>query len=147
MTEHQTEQIAPHRKNKWYKQAWILGAVAAESMWVFALAAAFAFEAMEDSFPAALKSDLVGRLQTISLLVAFPIGVGGWAFVWGDDPPELLLAHPIVFNLVLPLLFYGSIGALVGTAGKRIGWRFSMRTLLIALTIIALVLGLAALLL
>jgi hypothetical protein len=75
-------------------------------------------------------------------IIAAPVALLGWLFIWGDNgPPHWLWLDTNAFHYVFGVCFYGLAGALVGLFINR--RRFSLRTLLIATTVVAVVLGLA----
>jgi hypothetical protein len=124
------------------RKPWIIGAIVGVIFWGTALLSVFAFEASEKFAPDwVVKLDLPDTLGSICAIFAVPVIIFGFAFIWGDDPPYAWLNN-IAFNIGFAVVLYGTIGALVGNwIGSERKWQFSVRALLIAITIIAILLG------
>jgi hypothetical protein len=75
-------------------------------------------------------------------IIAAPVALLGWLFIWGDNgPPHRLWLDTNAFHYIFGVCFYGLVGALVGLFINH--RRFSLRTLLITTTLVAVLLGLA----
>ncbi|HJQ79775.1 MAG TPA: hypothetical protein VJ828_07455, partial [Lacipirellulaceae bacterium] len=98
------------------------------------------FELVE--MPALL--DLFDFVPLLCGLIALPVEVGGWLFIWDDNGPPYEFMSSVVFNILIGLVSYALIGALVGVliARKR-SWRLGMRAMMISFTVIAVAIGLA----
>ncbi len=77
-------------------------------------------------------------------IIAAPVELLGWNFIWFDNGPPAGLEwlDSKAFLYAFGICFYGLVGALFALFINR--RRFSLRTLLIAMTLAALLLGLAA---
>jgi len=94
---------------------WFIGAIAGALFWGAALTGAYAFEAFENLFPQwFLQRDLPDLLGSICSLIAAPVAIGGWLFIWGDNGPPFQWISSLVFKIAFGLCFYGFLGALLG---------------------------------
>lgn len=76
------------RKKGWrFFSPWIIGGIAGELFWGLAILGAYFFEAFESSFPRwFLELDLADTFGSICAVVAAPVAIGGWLFIWRDGP-------------------------------------------------------------
>ncbi len=117
--------------------AWLIGAVVGDAVWGLAVLGAYLFEALESRFPAWFQNlDLPDTLGSICAVIAAPIAVGGWLFIWGDSGPPYQWIESITFNVGFGLCFYALVGVLV----SKIGSRFSIRSLFVVMTLVAILL-------
>jgi len=117
------------------------GALLGDLFWALALLIVLLFEFCEDF---GLNFALIEMIAVIFYVVAMPVGIGGWLFVWGDNGPPYAWMETAAFTICFGLAFYGVIGVVVGALlGRKYRWRVSTRTMAIAFTIIILAIGLA----
>jgi hypothetical protein len=65
-----------------------------------------------------LLPSLLGLLQGLCLLIAAPVGWGGYFLVWGDNGPPPW-AKGVAVHVIFGLCFYGLLGAIAGTMFYR----------------------------
>src|SRR4051794_12645686 len=122
--------------------AWRIGMAVAISLWLFA----FAFYCAIDSgwFPHSIaRLAFVRTFNGYCGIAAAPIPLLGWMYVWGDMGPPWV-EYPI-FNIGFGILSYGLVGALIGYVFGFIRTRqFSLRDMLVVVTLLAVVLALMA---
>lgn len=80
---------------KWPLPAWLLGAVAGDAIWGLAWLLWYAERCTH--------WDILELSATIGGLVAFPIALGGWLLVWGDNGPPYPWLNTPWCNFVFPL--------------------------------------------
>jgi hypothetical protein len=86
-----------------------------------------------------------GARSTILSLLAAPLALGGWLYVWGDNGPPYAWIDSWSGVIAVGLGLYGTVGAAIGfivAAANPTPFRFSFRALLIGVTLYAIVLGL-----
>jgi hypothetical protein len=54
------------------------------------------------------------EFSTFVVVVAAPVTIGGWLFVWGDNGPPYEWIESLSFIITFGLAFYGIVGAIVG---------------------------------
>jgi hypothetical protein len=117
---------------------YLIGAVCGLLFWGLSLFGAFVLETYESSFPEWVQElDLVDTLGSVCMIIGAPVVVGGFAFLWGDDPPFQWLGNT-AFHFCFGIVFYALVGARMGaisTGLPRV--RFSMRTLFLSITAFA----------
>lgn len=118
-------------------RAWLMGAIGGALFW----AAAFVLllvvmDKLNRLYP---SSDFVEILQRIVAIIAIPFFF--FAFeIWGDELPWWIGILDIPFCLC----FYSLLGGLVGRSiSKSQRWLFTLRTLLIVTSVVAVLLGIA----
>jgi hypothetical protein len=116
------------KKGRWFFSPWIIGGIAGEFFWGLAILGAYFFEAFASSFPRwFLDLDLADILGSICAVIAAPIAIGGWLFIWGDGPQPPAWVKSIVFNVAFAVCFYGAVGALAGRFVAGISYRQQQR--------------------
>jgi len=89
-----------------------------------------------------MRLEAVQTLDAVCGLFALPIAVGGWFYIWGDNGPPYKWMDSAVLNIAFGLAFYALYGGLIGHIATRTrSRRFSLRTMLILMTLFALFLG------
>jgi hypothetical protein len=129
--------------------AWLKGILIGQLAWAaLALELEFQFgQKLEKLLPTWLRSlDVIDAIETPLMVLAAPVTLGGWLFLWGDNGPPYPWIEGWPFVIAFGLGFYGVLGAIAGQFGPKI-WsklrsRFSLRTLIIAMTLAAAVFGL-----
>jgi hypothetical protein len=97
--------------------SWLIGIVAGDLFWASALFGFYALQHLGQAFRMGWP-DLFATLGLICSLVALPIGLGGWYFIWGDNGPPYECLKTWPFNIGFGLIFYGLLGAVAGLAGR-----------------------------
>lgn len=139
----QALQKLPSHSPGWRLTATLAGALLGDLVWSFALLGTIFFEVLENYWPALVEAGAL--LNLLCGVIAFPVGLGGWFFVWGDNGPPYDWLSTAVFHFVFGLTFYALIGAVVGVlAARRRRWQLSTRTTLVAFGVIAVSMALAA---
>jgi hypothetical protein len=89
-----------------------------------------------------MRLEVVQTLDAVCGLFALPIAVGGWLYIWGDNGPPYKWMDSAVLNIAFGLAFYALNGGIIGRIATRTrSRRFSLRTVLIVMTLFALLLG------
>jgi hypothetical protein len=98
-----------------------IGAAVGGCIWLLALTGAYAFVFLEGWFPKwFLDLDLADAIGTIIAVIAAPIAVGGWLFVWGDNGPPFVFLGNMAFNIAFGICFYPLLGGVIGfLIGKK----------------------------
>lgn len=141
-TSHDSNRMLPHRERL---SAALSGALVGDFFWGLALLGAIVSEFLEPIGPNWLsRFDVYDTVGAIFLVIASPVAVGGWLFVWGDNGPPYRWLDTAEFAVIFGLIFYGIIGATAGVllARKR-QWRLSTRAILLIAGVIAVAIGLA----
>jgi len=89
------------------------------------------------------KLPVAKALTGYCALIALPVPLLGWIYVWGDNGPPFV-EYPF-FNIVFGILFYGLLGAVLGSLAALIRHRrFTLKAMLVVFTLFAVVLGLVS---
>jgi hypothetical protein len=118
----------------------LIGMLAGWATWVAFVAMAFYYRDARKFVPQSVR-DVSDFLMLGVELAALPVGLGGWIWVWGDAGPPWW-AKGWAQHVAIGLIVFGTVGALGSSLFTR--RQFGLRALLIAMTLIVLVLGLAA---
>lgn len=128
--------------------AWLKGILIAQLAWTaLALELEFQFgQKIEKQLPNWVRSlNVIDAIETPLMVLAAPVTLGGWLFVWGDNGPPYAWIEGWPFVVAFGLGFYGLLGAIVGQFGpkrwSKFSSRFSRRTRIIAMTLAAAVFG------
>jgi hypothetical protein len=129
--------------------AWLQGAIFADATWGMAVLFAYVFEAGERYFPKWLRDiDVPDTFGSIFSLIAFPIPLGGWLLIWGDNGRPFPWIESMPFNICFGICFYALIGASIGyLLARKWTTRFSSWKLLMAVAAFMFLLGTNAMLL
>ncbi len=98
-----------------------LGALIGLAIWSVAIVGAETLDQVESSFPKWMRDlDLIDFVGSICMIVAYPIAVGGWALVWGDNGPPYAWIENYAINVIAGIMLAVSIGAAIGCATQAI---------------------------
>ena len=110
----------PDGTRSWRLPAWVIGAIAGEAGWGLAILGAHLFEAYEQWFPEwFLRMDLADTLGSICEIMAFPVALGGWMFIWGDSGGPHPWVDSLAFNVGFGLCLYALLGVMIGLFVSR----------------------------
>jgi hypothetical protein len=100
------------------------------------------FEFLEKDLP--VLPDFFNLFSLLCAIIALPVEVGGWLFIWGDNGPPYEFLKSLAANILIGLVSYALIGALVGVlVARKRSWRLGMRAMIISVMVVALAVGLA----
>jgi hypothetical protein len=98
--------------------SWCKGIVAGVAAWLLAFLGVTMLESFEGSLPNWMVVDAVG---SICAVIAFPIMLGGWFFLWGDNGPPYAWMNSVWINVAVGITLCACIGVVVT---KLIVWRW-----------------------
>ncbi len=101
-------------------QPWVKGLIWGDIFWGLMFLKLQLSNRFEDFLPKWFE--LPNFLQSICMVLTYPVGVGGWLLIWGDNGPPLRWIDQLPFTIAFGLIFYGLLGAVIGRwIGKRRG--------------------------
>jgi len=97
--------------------AWLVGWFAGDVFWGLTLTGVYFFEAVSRWLGP--TGDLFDTMGNICALIAAPVTIGGWLFIWGDNGPPYSWLGSWTFNISFGLILYGGLGALTATIASK----------------------------
>jgi hypothetical protein len=125
--------------------AMLSGSLLGDFFWATALLGTVLLEYFEGFGPNWLRhSDVFDVVGTFLAIVALPVTIGGWLFIWGDNGPPYPWIEKAEFAVGFGLSFYAFLGALVGLLlARNRRWQLSVRGMLLIVSFIAIAIGTA----
>lgn len=101
---------------------WVKGVIWGMAFWASLWLTVELVDAIQSDSRDFFLLELVDYIEGICGLMAFPIALLGWMFIWGDNGPPFWWLKGIAFHIGFGLVLYGLLGAVIGRwIGKRRG--------------------------
>jgi hypothetical protein len=100
---------------------WLRGFLAGLAFWCIA-AAIFHLAQWLNFPPPSISAGIrtpISAVISYCGIIAYPIGLGGWCFVWGDNGPPYALFDNMIFNIVVGAVWWGIVGMIIWLLAAR----------------------------